>query len=47
MKEDFDVLGAEERIIKKIKKGKMKDSGVVEFLSENPHFKTFFRKKKH
>ena len=47
MKEDFDVLGAEERIIKKIKKGKMKDSEVVEFLSENPHFKTFFRKKKH
>jgi ATP-dependent RNA helicase DDX55/SPB4 len=47
MIDDFDVLGSEEKIIKKIKKGKMQDPEVLEYLHENPHIKTLFRRKKH
>ena len=47
MVEDFDELGKEERIIKKVRKGHFKDPEVIEYINENPHIKTFFRKKKH
>lgn len=47
MKEDFDDLGREEKIIKKIRKGKTSDPEVQEYLQENPHVRTLFRKKKH
>ena len=47
MVEDFDILGREEKIIKKVRKGHMNDPEVKEYLIENPHIKTFFRRKKH
>lgn len=47
MVEDFDELGREERIIRKVKKGNLKDPEVVAYMLDNPHIKTFFRKKNH
>jgi ATP-dependent RNA helicase DDX55/SPB4 len=47
MIDDFDDLGKEERVVKKIRKGKMEDPEVQKFLEDNPNFKSFFRKKKH
>jgi len=47
MQEDFDDLGKEEKIIKKIRKGKTSNAEVQEYLKENPHIRSLFRKKKH
>ena len=47
MQDDFDDLGKEEKIIKKIRKGKLTDPEVKLYMQENPDFKSFFRKKKH
>ncbi|CAG9326693.1 unnamed protein product [Blepharisma stoltei] len=47
IEEDWDELGAEERIIKKIKKGKMTDPDVVNYIEGCPKIKSLFRKKKH
>ena len=47
MQDDFDDLGKEEKIIKKIRQGKLNDAEVKLYMQENPDFKSFFRKKKH
>lgn len=47
IEEDFDELGKEESIIKKIKKGKLTDPDVIEYIEGCPKIKSLFRRKRH